>query len=148
VADATGCTGVTYPFTAYFSSLRGSSRRAKDVVRHARLFTGELPPELNEVVMNAIAREPEKRFSNVRALALALEPFAAGARFDATGSALTIPPRFRFSIKQKRSKKLWLAAPLIAGLVMVFAIGVASEKRGRPKQRNFVEMVVPELGRQ
>jgi serine/threonine-protein kinase len=52
-------------------------RRASDVKPN-------LHPELIAVIERAMARDPDARFPNIESLAVALEPFAGGARFRIT----------------------------------------------------------------
>ncbi len=42
----------------------------------------DLPPELEAVVMKAMAREPEERYQDIESFARALEPFGDGIAFD------------------------------------------------------------------
>ena len=49
--------------------------------RHLRERRSDLPRELCDVVMQAMAKKPARRFADVASLAEALEPFANGVRF-------------------------------------------------------------------
>lgn len=50
--------------------------------KRPRTLNRELPQALEDVVMKAMAREPEQRYSDVERLARALEPFAHGMTFS------------------------------------------------------------------
>ena len=58
------------------------------------------PPELAAVVARALSRDPEHRFSDVGAFAEALEPFAEGQRYRATGIDWTGPIRVPTSARK------------------------------------------------
>lgn len=51
-----------------------------------RLFNAQIPEELAQVVLKALAREATDRFEDVGALATALEPFGDGVRYRAPRS--------------------------------------------------------------
>lgn len=57
------------------SILRGDYPRASSA-------RPDLPPELDEVVMKALERSPDARFSNIREFSHALEPFSRASRRD------------------------------------------------------------------
>lgn len=89
----------------------------------------ELPAELNDVVMKSMAREPDERYSSVRSLALALEPFVEGVRFETAGRSGPLPRGLFAALRYKRSRTLWAVGVLIAALGAVIFF---SMERNRP----------------
>ncbi len=84
----------------------------------------DLPGELIAAVMNAMARDPDARYPDVRAFALALEPFGEGATFDQSGSVPTIQPKHTAAAWQRSPKTVWAMAGLAGCLIMATAIGI------------------------
>jgi eukaryotic-like serine/threonine-protein kinase len=56
-------------------------RIAKETARPLRELDASIPAALEEVVLKAMARDPDKRFADAQELAVALEPFAGEERF-------------------------------------------------------------------
>lgn len=61
---------------------------ATEPPRRASDIKPNLHPDLIAVIERAMARDPDARFPNIESLALALEPFAGGARFRITRASI------------------------------------------------------------
>jgi serine/threonine protein kinase len=85
----------------------------------------DLPPGLAQIVMRALRRSPHDRFQNMRAFALALEPFG--------------PTRRHPQRRPEVHRNAWLA-PLAIGLPMgaVIAIGLGALMQWRAPSRALV----------
>jgi serine/threonine-protein kinase len=102
--------------------------------KRPRQLRADLPQALEDVVLKAMAREPEKRYRDVESLARALEPFAEGATFsmdraDPTGArqqrTSTTPFTSESPLRKTVSRSslgmaLGAAALLVGGGLFVF----------------------------
>ncbi|MFI5307112.1 MAG: serine/threonine-protein kinase [Polyangiales bacterium] len=120
--------------------------------KRPRELRKELPPGLEEVVMRAMAREPQQRYQSVEALARALEPFAEGATFsldrvDPTGRASRLAtgttPFTSASTVALRGKRKPL---VLAAVVVVLLLGGVVLALLRGSERNTAENVVQPAG--
>jgi len=91
------------------------------------LFTlrPDVPVELNNVIMKSMAREPDRRYPDVRSLALALEPYTDSVTFDSGGNAAARSTNLFTAIQQKRSIKLSIAAAFVVVLAATTIVWVA-----------------------
>ncbi|MBX3273297.1 MAG: protein kinase [Sandaracinaceae bacterium] len=112
-----GLTG-TVPFQAdNYAAL--AVRIATHTPLAPRALRPDVPPALEQIVLRALARRPEDRFSSVEELARALEPFGSGVRFEAPS-----PLRRATPLESRHEPELALAATHVSA-------GPSSRRRPR-----------------
>jgi len=109
-----------------------------------RSLRPELPVEIEQIILRALAKRPEQRFANAAAMAIALDAAAArlppeqrralssrggvfGGRVPSTGRGHDVPPAMQATVPatpvaKRRGKRNWIAIGLLAAAAIATLI--------------------------